>query len=309
MNVFLPFAVGCTVGLLVSIIAMLRRNRVPSTVSQKFTRGFPEEWNDFEERHRLFLERFPNLVAALNTAFIRRATLSEHIDKFVFFYGRLCCEDFFEVGLCCGNGYGAAALKLVRSLYERAVTLRYLHEHPEELKDFWDYHHVATYKLMLPVDATLGAKAIPEAMRTKVTADFEGVKEQFMVTACEKCGTKRLNHTWNKLDFVSMSKKTGTIGKLIVPGYYLPLRHAHATVGALLSRMEDNEVEGLSFAPTAQRKEADEALMSAENIIVDVLNVQEERFKIPGLKDQIQRVIEDFMEMYAKAKAEAGESN
>ncbi len=95
---------------------------MPETTSQKFSCGFPEEWQDFEKRHRLFLERFPNLVAALNTAFIRRATLSEHIDKFIFLYGRLCCEDFFEVGLCCGNGYGAAAMKLVRSLYERAIT-------------------------------------------------------------------------------------------------------------------------------------------------------------------------------------------
>ncbi|MGA2965088.1 MAG: DUF5677 domain-containing protein [Terriglobales bacterium] len=273
---------------------------MPHTIGQKFSCGFPEEWEDFEQRHRLFLERLPNLVVALSTAFIRRATLPEHIDKFVFLYGRLCCEDFFEIGLCCGNGYGAAALKLVRSLYERAVTLRYLHEHPEDLSDFWNYHRVATYKLMTPADETLGKDVIPEEMRAKVKADFEEVKPRFMVTACEKCGTKRLNHTWNKLDFVSMSKKAGVIGRLIIPGYYTPLRHAHATVGALLSRLEDDEVEGISFAPTAQRKEADEALMTAQNIIVDVLNVQDERFKVPGLTEQIQRVIDDFADIYAK---------
>jgi len=273
---------------------------MPETISQKFSCGFPEEWRDFEQRHRLFLERFPNLVRALNTAFIRRATLSEHIDKFVFFYGRLCCEDFFEIGLCCGNGYGAAALKLVRSLYERAVTLRYLHEHPDELEDFWDYHRVAAYKLMAPVDDTLGQGVLSEEIRAKVKADFEEVKPRFMVTACEQCGTKRLNHSWNKLDFVSMSKKAGVIGRLIIPGYYTPLRHAHATVGALLSRLEDNEIEGISFAPRAQREEADEALMTSQNIIVDVLNVQDERFKIPVLAQQIQRVIDDFGDMYAK---------
>ena len=190
-----------------------------------------------------------------------------------------------------------------RSLYERAITLRYLHEHPEELTDFWDYHHVASYKLMVPVDETLGMKTISDEMRAKLKADYaRDVKDRFMVTVCEKCGTKRVNHTWSKLDFVSMSKKTGVIGRLIIPGYYTPLRHAHATVGALLSRIEDNEVEGLSFSPTAQRKEADDALMSAQNIIVDVLNVQDERFKIPGLEAQIQRVIDDFGDMYGKPK-------
>lgn len=56
---------------------------MPDTMGQRFSCGFPEEWEDFAKRHRLFLERFPNLVAALNTAFIRRATLSEHIDKFI----------------------------------------------------------------------------------------------------------------------------------------------------------------------------------------------------------------------------------
>src|ERR1700679_1736318 len=70
---------------------------------RKFSCGFPEEWDDFDKRHRLFLERFPKLIAALNIAFIRQTTLSEHIDKFVFLYGRLCCEDFFEIGLCSGN--------------------------------------------------------------------------------------------------------------------------------------------------------------------------------------------------------------
>jgi hypothetical protein len=260
MTTFLVFAAGCVVGCIVLGFVIWRKYRMPDTMGQRFTCGFPEEWEDFAKRHRLFLERFPNLVVALNTAFIRRATLSEHIDKFILFYGRLCCEYFFEVGLCCGNGYGAAAMKLVRSLYERAVTLRYLHEHPEELTDFWDYHHVSSYKLMVPVDETLGTKTVPEEMRAKLKADFERVKERFMVTACGECGTKRLNHTWSKLDFVSMSKKTGVIGKLIIPGYYWPLRHAHATVGALLSRIEDSEVEGISFAPTAQRKEADDAL-------------------------------------------------
>jgi Family of unknown function (DUF5677) len=110
--------------------------------------GIRGEWKDFEKRHPLFFERFPHLGKALNTAFIRTGTSSEAIEKFVFLYGRLCSEDFFEVLLCCGNGYGAAAQKLVRSLYERAVTLQYLHEHPEELNEFLDYHYIQNYKLV-----------------------------------------------------------------------------------------------------------------------------------------------------------------
>ena len=86
--------------------------------TQQLVVGFPEEWQGFQKRQLSFLERHPQLQKALNIAFIRTAHFSEPIDKFVFLYGRLCSEDFYEVFLCCGNGYGQAALKLLRGFYE-----------------------------------------------------------------------------------------------------------------------------------------------------------------------------------------------
>ena len=261
--------------------------------------GIQGEWQDFHRRLPLFLERFPHLQSALNTAFIRTANLAEPIDKFVFLYGRLCCEDFFEVVLCCGNGYGAAALKLLRSLYERTVTLAYLHEHPEEIDAFLDFHHVQAYRLLTPIEDTLGKGTVPENLSVEVTARYNEVKEKFMVTDCKKCGTKRVNHTWNKLDFVSLAKRTGSLGTLIVPGYYTPIRHAHATLGSLMSRLESGPTgSGLSFIPTAQRSEADEALMTGHNTILHVLGVQDQRFNIAGLKEQIDVCMQDFMDVY-----------
>jgi hypothetical protein len=163
--------------------------------------GIPKEWRDFERRHPLFFERFPHLQDALNTAFIRHGASPEPVDRFVFFYGRLCSEDFFEILLCCGNGYGRAAQKLLRSLYERAVTLRYLHEHPGELDAFLDYSYVQSYKLVKPIEETFGKGAIPAQTVAEVEAQYKKVQEKFMITDCETCGTKRLNHTWNKLHF------------------------------------------------------------------------------------------------------------
>ena len=110
-----------------------------------------------------------------------------------FFCGRLYCEDFSEIGLCWGTGYGSAALKSVLGLYERAVALRCLLEHPQKLPGFSDHHHVASYKLMVLVEETLGTKTVPDETRMKLKADFEAVKDRIMVTACEPCGTKRLD--------------------------------------------------------------------------------------------------------------------
>ena len=262
----------------------------------QITFGVPQEWEDFRRRHALFFERMPHLSDALNTAFIRKGSSAEAIDKFVFLYGRLCCEDFFEVLLCCGNGYGAAALKLVRSLYERGVTLTYLHQHPDELDAFVDFHDVQSFKLLVSIEETIGKGTVSEKVSAEVRTRYEEVKERFIVTSCKECGSERVNHTWNKLDFVALAKHTGSLGKLIVQGYYLPMRHAHATLASLMSRLEETE-RGISFIPTSQRGDADGALLLGHNIILKVLGVQEERFKVAGLKEKLDTCFQDFIDM------------
>jgi hypothetical protein len=45
--------------------------------------------------------------------------------------------------------------------------------------------------------------------------------------------------------------------------------------------------------------------MTAQNILLNVLGVQEERFKVPGLRVQIQQCMQDFIEMHGKAEQES----
>lgn len=271
----------------------------PTSNKAGLTFGYPEEWEDFGARNPLFLERFPHLERALKIAFHRDASLQEPIDKFILMFGRLCLEDFFEILLCCGNGYGHAAQKLLRGLYERAVTLRYLHEHPQEVGNFLDYYHVAQRKLKLACEATMGADTFPPDQAAQIEREYAEVKEKYMVTDCEKCGTKRLNHTWSKLDFVAMANQT-SLGKLNAIGYMIPLRHAHATVASMVSRMKSTESDGISFADEPQRAEADKALRAAHNVFLDTLRVQDERFRIPGLKEQNEVCLHDFMDIWQK---------
>ena len=269
------------------------------TTPKTLTFGFQEEWQDFERRNRAFLEKFPRLEETLRMPFHRDAKLSEPIDKFVLMFGRVCVEDFFEILLCCGNGNGQAAQKLLRGLYERAVTLRYLREHPEEIEDFLDFYHVTQRKLMIACQDTMGAETFPPEMAADIEKEYQQVKDKFMITECERCGTKRLNHTWSKLDFVSMANKT-TLGKLIVPGYLLPLRQAHATVASMVSRMVAGFNEGISFMDRAQRQESDQALRVAHNVLLDVLRLQDEHFAVPGLKERNEACLQDFVEIWQK---------
>jgi uncharacterized protein DUF5677 len=180
--------------------------------------GISVEWEHFSEAHKLFFERFPNLQAALNIAFIRVGETSELVDRVVFFGGRLCAEEFMEILLLCGNGYGFGALKLLRGMYERCVTAWYLHFHPEETENFFDFYHVSQYKLAQAIKDTMGEDALPTEKFEELKLKRDEVRARFMVTLCPKCGTQRENFTWSKLDFVSMAREAGTISKPSVLG-------------------------------------------------------------------------------------------
>ncbi len=252
---------------------------------------------EFEKRHPLWPDRFMNLVRAIDIAFTRVQTMSEPADKLVYLYGRMCAEDFMEILLVCGNGYGEAGLKLLRSMYEHAVTIRYLHEHPDEVGVFMDFHHVQQHKLMRNILDTFGKDVLQSEVVADVEQKYADVKEDFLITDCETCGTKRLNNTWSKLDFVSMAKKAGAIGMLIVPGYFIPLRHAHSTFGGLKDRLEI-VANRIQFQHESRPAVADQALMTAHNCLLNVLEIQNERFKIDDLQEQLQTCFRDFVEIW-----------
>ncbi len=261
--------------------------------------GFPDECRNFDERHPLWNEMMGNLVRELNLAFTRVEVMKGSADKFVYFFGRIILEDFMEVALVCYHGYGVAASKLVRSMYEFTVTLRYLHEHPDEADTFLAYHLVQQDQLTSRLIETFGESILPAELIAEIKRKAAEVKEDFMIPVCDHPGSKmRLNHTWNKLDFVAMAKKAGEIGRLIVPGYYFPLRHAHPTFGGLTDRLEIVN-EQMSLKGDAQPEIADRSLMTAQNCILDALKVQSEHFKIEGLEDAIQVCYRDFVRVWS----------
>jgi len=262
--------------------------------------GYETEWTEFAKANPVFLERFSNLHAALDIAFNRTGSTTEPTDRIVFFSGRLCLEDFMEILLLCGNGYGVGAMKILRGMYERAVTARYLHLHPEEAKAFLDFHLVSQHRLTKAIEDTMGKNILPKDKAQEVEINYQKVKAQFMVTACKKCGTKRLNHTWCKLDFVSMANAAGKIGQSIVPAYYLPMRHAHSTVAAILDRLEQPAGGGLAFDAGPQRVWARDALRAAHTVLLNILELQGEHFKLASLDAPLQKCVEDFRDIWGR---------
>ncbi len=225
----------------------------------------------------------------------------------IYTIGRLCSEEFWEIAVLATNGYGYGALRLLRSLFERAVTMAYLSENPSEVGAFLNYHAVAQHRLMRTLQDSFGPDVLPPDKVQEIEREYAEVKNNYLVKLCEKCGTTRVNHTWHKLDVVSMAKKT-LFAPIVVPGYYEPMMHSHSTVHALLSRLEKTDGGGLGFNPDSQPKKADAALMTAHNVMLGVMEVQKKFFGLTQVEKPLQTCCEDFAEIWIRQKTEASEA-
>jgi Family of unknown function (DUF5677) len=260
--------------------------------------GFPADWAKFAERHSEFTKRFNNLADTIDVAFHRIHEATSQAEKIVYFAGRTAVEDFMEVLLLCGNGYGIGAQKLLRGLYERVVTARYIFKHPEEAENFIDYFKITRHKFLVSVRSSMNSDLISDQAAEEIERDYKQVKERFMITDCEDCQTERLNHTWNKLDFASMARTDEALYRLLVPAYFEPTQEAHSTIGAVFSRLSPKSMEtkdSLLFDYAAQEDRADRAIIAAHAILLVDLDLQRECFNIKELEPMLQTCGEDYI--------------
>jgi DNA-binding transcriptional MerR regulator len=258
--------------------------------------GYPEEWKSFAERRSQFVVRFANLEKAIDAAFQRIHRTKGPLDTIIYFLGRLGVEEFSEILLLCRNGYGIGAQKLLRAMYERAVTARHLVKHPEDVRNYMDFHRVSDHKI-LQATKSLGGTVFSQQQAERIERDYEEVREQFLITKCKECKTTRLNHTWSKTDIVAMARESEDLWGLILHAYHLPTREFHSTMGAIFSRLDAEAAarnEGLIFDSAAQRGRADVAIFCAHAILLNILHLQAEHFQLKELEPLLQTCNEDF---------------
>jgi hypothetical protein len=301
-------AVWAIVSLILVLLAAawrIRHRRKPNMEDQASLYGFHDAATAFDQRHQQWSTVLPRLWQTINLAFARRQTMDAPIDKFVYFYGNLVSEDFMELFLMAVNGYGFGAMKLLRSMYEHTIVLKYLHEHPEDIQAFLDFNRVQQRKLMYQIFEIFGKDALPPEKIAETERRYAEVKDQFTVKSCksETCTETKVNHTWSKLNFVAMAKKTGEIGKMLVNAYHVPLLHTHPTVSTMMARLEMSDGY-LGFSRESQPKEADDALMTAHNCLLVALEVQGERFNIPGMKEALRNAVIDWAVIWSPQSVE-----
>ena len=225
-------------------------------------------------------------------------------DKVVFFVGRLCVEDFNEVFLLSANGCGFGALKILRGLYERAVTLAFMSKHPDQADMFLEYHYIHQGKMLTHAKPLLDKTRdqIPYEEVRAAEELYKTYKAKFREPLCKKCNTYRTRFSWSLLDLASMARDVGMEG-LYFAAYYFPTLQSHATASSIINRLEMKTDGHLGFDPEPQRDWCDRALVAAHNVIIHVLLTQNAYFELV-LDDEIQQRMNDFSEIWRRKAPE-----
>lgn len=108
-------------------------------------------------------------------------TSNKPADRVGFYLGRICVEDFREIFLLAGNGHGIGALKILRGVYERAVTAPYILANPDEADAFLEYDKVHKHKAYMHARklGEHGPRLTPETIK-RIEDEFEAVKPMFL---------------------------------------------------------------------------------------------------------------------------------
>jgi len=253
--------------------------------------GLPDQWEEFANEYPVFIEKLPALNRTIERVVSREGQSRGIADAVIFFLGRLCAEDFSEVLLMAANGYGFAAMRLLRSMYERAVTLAYLSKNPKEVNDFCDYFLVTQKKILnrlrdlhgdVEVDKMLGKKTVDE-----VEQSFKSVRPRFVKG-------KKLQISWTKKTMEQLVEDAGKEYKeLYLYCYIIPLLQAHPSASSIINRLEERG-GSISFDIASANSIVVWPLICAHNLVLRMIDLHNNYFGL-GMDAEIRERAEDFL--------------
>lgn len=114
------------------------------------------------------------------------------------------------------HGFNVATTKLLRELYERAVTHAYIIKNPEKVMRFRRFDAIQEYRVMKgALEAGVSEEDFDKSMPpdysiARMTERRNEVKDEFKVQECEVCGMEA-PVSWDKLSIGAMAKRAGPL--------------------------------------------------------------------------------------------------
>jgi hypothetical protein len=177
--------------------------------------GVSAECGLFYDRNQKFFERLDALNQTMRNILVRTFQVDSTDKEIVHFLGRLTIEDFMEILLLSGNGYGIGALKILRGQYERTVTAAYVAKNSETAGRFVRFGNVQYRRMLNQAKQIYGEQRLRGMLSPgrieKIETAYNGVKDEFKESLCEKCDTTRMAFSWSALDATLDQANEGSV--------------------------------------------------------------------------------------------------
>jgi Family of unknown function (DUF5677) len=165
--------------------------------------GFPDFIPVIVQKHEKFFAVTQDIGPLMDDLFSQLHsepfhTAARHLAKMV-------ANSMNAVLLLGANGFGTDSLKVARSMFEAAVTLKYLHKHPEEFDDYFDFHFIVAKKRQEYIEKYSPdfVDRVPVETVASNKAGYEEVKSRYT----DKTG--RVRYRWSRKDFAAICADVG----------------------------------------------------------------------------------------------------
>lgn len=249
-----------------------------------FDFGETSESNAFFDRQPSFYSIFERLVRVCNICFGPRPPTSLPDDIYLRL-GVTCRTEFLEVLFLAANGHAIGATKLLRGLYERAVTLAYLLKHPEKVKRFVEYAAINEYRLIEAARKIMTDEQLDAGLRHGSVAEMRERYDHYKVQFLRR--NKKVAPSWD-IDFASQVRDVGSpFEEYYLNAYLFPTHHLHAT---LTSVMQPGEREPAHI-------QADLSLMMAHALLLKVMELHNRQFSL-SIDGELAECVADFLSLW-----------
>jgi hypothetical protein len=165
------------------------------------------------------------------------------------------------------------ALKLLRSLYERVVTLKYISQNPSEAEGFMEFDAVDTEKVMIAIKCKTGMEVGENAQKNLAAA----------ASAAKKKYKQNRPLSWTPLNSKEMADRVG-LGHMHLHAFLVASKHIHPTYWS---------VKSLCGSPLFN------TLCITHELIVQLIVLHRRHFtKAFGVTPMMNRAINDFLRIW-----------
>ena len=215
--------------------------------------GDTTETRAFWGRNSEFEPVFHTLITLTNKCFGREYQPANRAEDIVFDLGQACRDDFYEVVMLASHGLGNGGMKLLRGMFERAVTAAYLIKNPDKAERFVRYGAIQEHRMMNAALVVASEDEFDEAMGpgntvAEIKQRYNEIKPEFEAVVCSKCGKTRTDGSWDPLDVVSMARKVGGPFLTFLSGAYaIPNSQVHATLASICRKKSPRDEADCAF--------------------------------------------------------------